>query len=142
MELTPVGAVGPTLSDSERTHLLEEAEELYWNELEWERLTDEEKLDDGPIATLMFPGFLAFVRGLLVSEAMPDALAPADPRPEVVEAIVRFLGERVVALEAETEDQGAPMDAEMTGQLIDHVLFRLHGLSDEDVARVEGQSGR
>ena len=50
--------------------LREEAEDLYWNELEWEHITDEEALEEGPLTTLTFPGFLAYVRGLLLREVM------------------------------------------------------------------------
>ena len=60
-------------------HLLNEARDMYWNELEWERLTDEEKVDGGALPELAFAGLLAFVRGLLIREVMDDSLAPADP---------------------------------------------------------------
>ena len=74
-----------------REYLKGEALDLYWNELEWEHLTDEEALEEGPLTPLTFPGVLAFVRGLLLHEVMPDSLAPANPRPQVVEDILDFL---------------------------------------------------
>ena len=55
----------PPLSSKVRSFLLEEAEDLYWNELEWENLTEEEATDGEPLSELTFPGLLAFVRGLL-----------------------------------------------------------------------------
>lgn len=125
------------LRESERSHLLDEARDLYWNELEWERLTDEEKVDGGPLAELTFTGFMAFVRGLLMREAMPDALAPANPRPEVVEDVLDFLAERLEALDAGDSDGDAAEDARLTGELVDLVLYQLHGLSKEQIARVE-----
>jgi len=87
------------LAPEARSFLRDEAEDLYWNELEWENITDEEQVEDGALTEMAFPGFLAFVRGLLLTEVMPDALAPASPRTEAVEDILRFLAGRVVELE-------------------------------------------
>jgi hypothetical protein len=82
-------------------HLLEEAEELYWNEMAWEHIAGEEGLGESALLEMAFPGFLAFVRALLLQEVLPDAKGPAQPRPEVVEDLLRFLSERVVTLEEE-----------------------------------------
>lgn len=140
------GPRGP-LSAEERTFLAEEAQDLYWNELEWENITDEEAMDDGPpLAELAFPGFLAFVRGLLLREVMPDALAPASPRPEVVEDVLHFLARRVVELEdsldgAEGDERvGMERERAMAGRLIDLVLYRYHDLSTEEIERAEAGS--
>jgi len=136
------GPRGP-MSESVRGHLREEAEDLYWNELEWENITEEEAMEGGPLAELTFPGLLAFVRGLLLTEVMPDALAPASPRPEVVEDILAFLGARVGELEdglaapdlSEAENMRAELG--MTSRLIDLVLYLYHELGSEDVELVE-----
>jgi hypothetical protein len=131
------------LPERVRAFLKEEAEDLYWNELEWENITDEEQLEGGPLTELAFPGFLAFVRGLLLTEVMPDAKAPASPRPEVVEDILSFLSARVVELE---EGLDAPdpdgvermkLELEMTSRLVDLVLYRYHELVPADVDLVE-----
>jgi len=53
---------GQPLQEAERSHLGEAAEDLYWNELEWEKLTGEERLDEEFLTELAFPGFLAFIR--------------------------------------------------------------------------------
>lgn len=133
----------PPLSDKVRAFLKEEAEDLYWNELEWEHITDEESLEGGPLTELAFPGFLAFVRGLLLTEVMPDSKAPASPRPEVVEDILAFLAERVVELEdglaqpAQDGGERLRLEQEMTSRLIDLVLYRYHELTAADVDRVE-----
>lgn len=139
----PVGAEGP-LPAANRTYLFDEAKDLYWNELEWENLTEEEVLDEGRITHLVFPGFLAYVRGLLLSEVMPDALAPANPRPQVVEDILRFLAGRVVELEDQIaspeegdEDGRLEPDRDATSHLLDLVLYVYHGLAPEDMVRVE-----
>lgn len=138
------GTDDPPLTAEKREYLLGEARDLYWNELEWENITEEEQLDDGALTELAFPGLLAFVRGLLLNETMPDALAPARPRPEVVEEILRFLGGRVVELGEELDDDDPEeagrlrMELSMTNRLIDLILFELYGLDDAEVARVEG----
>ena len=130
------------ISQRERDYLLDEARDLYLNEVEWERITEEEQLEDGPLAELTFPGFLAFVRGLLLRDAMPDSLAPANPRPEVVEDIAAFLAGRVIELRAGDDDgDGVEWELSMAERLIDLVLFALHGLSKEDVARIESRAG-
>ena len=130
---------GPELSESEREHLHSAGTDLYWNELEWEHLTDEERLEDGSLTELIFPGFLAFVRGLLLAKVMPDSLAPADPRPEAVLDLLVFLAGRVVELEEERDDPTAEDPARsagellMTDRLIDLVLCQLHGIDPADV---------
>lgn len=111
-----------------RAYLREEAEDLYWNELEWEKLTSEEMRTGGSeLVELAFPGFLAFVDGLLLKEVQRDSLAPASPRPEVVEDVLLFLSRRYLELLAEAgEDK--QLEREMTERLMDLVLYRLHGL--------------
>lgn len=116
------------LSEERRTFLREEAEDLYWNELEWEKLTAEEMRTGGSeLVELAFPGFLAFIDGLLLKEVNRDSPAPASPRPEVVEDILLFLSRRYLELLAET-DAPRRLEREMTERLIDLVLYRLHGL--------------
>jgi hypothetical protein len=140
---TPVSPPSEPLSSEERSYLREAAEELYWNELEWERLTNEEQLDQDFLTELAFPGFLAFVRGLLLEEAMPDSLADARPSPEVVDDLLVFLASRVVeldedvsGLEGEERDQ-REAELKLTSRLLDLVLYYRHGLALEEVDRVE-----
>lgn len=116
------------LDEERRRFLREEAEELYWNELEWEKLTSEEMRTGGSeLVELAFPGFLAFINGLLLKEVNRDSLAPPSPRPEVVEDVLLFLSRRYLELLAETEP-AKKLEREMTERLIDLVLYRLHGL--------------
>ena len=135
----PEPAPGPELSESERDHLRNAASDLYLNELAWENITDEEQVEGEPLAELAFPGFLAFIQGLLLDQVMPDSLAPANPRPEIAEDVAGFLAERVVALQdemgkdgEEDAEQGA-RDLALTDRLLDLVLFRLHGVDPADV---------
>lgn len=131
------------LSDEARTYLLGEAENLYWNDLEWEHITDEEALEEGPITQMTFPGFLAFIRGLLLQEVMPDSMAPANPRPQVVQDILVFLSGRVIELEdglAGSPDEDADklrLELEMTSHLIDLVLYQFHDVRPEEMERIE-----
>jgi hypothetical protein len=127
------------LGEESRRFLLEEAQELYWNELSWEQITEEEDLGGGSgLVEFTFPGFLAFTEGLLLREVMPDSLAPARPRPEVVEDILMFLAGRCVELEGK-DDDGSRMEAEVTARLMDLVLYRQHGIDVEEVERLEGE---
>ena len=132
------------LSPEKRKYLLEEAEELYWNELEWENLTEEERLDEGALTELAFPGFLAFIRGLLLEEALPDAKADATPHPEVVADVLRFLGQRAVEFQDELargadEEEASRFALTMTLRLMDLVLLQLQDLSPEEREEVEAE---
>jgi len=145
----PEGTDDPPLTEERKAYLLGEATDLYWNELEWENLTEEERVDGGPLAELAFPGLLAFVRGLLLEKAMPDAQAPAHPRPEVVHEILRFLARRVTELgdalpgeagEVGEEGERTKLELAMTSRLVDLVLYELYGLTPEEVERVEAEA--
>lgn len=129
------------LTEEGRGFMLDEAKELYWNELEWEHITDEEALEGAPLTELAFPGLLAFVRGLLLTEVMPDSQAPANPRPQVVRDILHFLAGRVVELQEAVDEADTPEDAEtaleMTSHLVDLVLYLYHGLSSAEIETVE-----
>jgi hypothetical protein len=120
-----------------RTFLREEAEELYWNELEWEKLMAEEMSQGGSeLVELAFPGFLAFIDGLLLEEAGPDSPVPASPRPEVVEELLLFLSRHCLELLPDrTAD--SRLELRMTERLIDLVLYRLHNLSTDRIDHFE-----
>lgn len=118
-----------------RQHLLEEAKELYWNELAWEALTAEER-GSSELVELTFPGFLAFVDGLLLTEVMPDSPAPAAPRPQVVEDILRFLAEQWLT-QAEATEEEAVFARQAAERLLDLVLYRLHMIPVQTVDRLE-----
>ena len=133
--LTPPPASGD-LTDERRTFLLEEAEELYWNELSWEQVTEEEGLAESGLVELTFPGVLAFVEGLLLREVMPDSQAPARPRPEVVEDILAFLAARVVEL-GRADDEESRIEREVTTRLMDLVLYRQHDIDVEEFEAIE-----
>jgi len=137
----PLPGAGAPLTPSEARYLQEEGESLYWNELEWEHITDEEQLDGGPLAELTFPGLLAYVRGLLLNEVMPDSQALAEPRPEAVEGLLRFLALRILDLEGggrgvhEPEAERVSVDLALTRRLVDLLLGLLHRIPGEALDR-------
>ena len=137
----PAGPAAEPLPADRLEFCRREAEDLYWNELEWEELTDEEAIQGGHLTELVFPGFLAFVEGLLVEKVPADALTPARPHPDAVEAILGFLGERHAELAAELEagvdSQRVVWARAMTARLIDLVLYRLYGLTPAQQEQAE-----
>lgn len=124
------------LSPDRLEFLRKEAEELFWNELAWEELTDEEAVVGGHLTELVFPAFLAFVDALLQEHAASAAGQAPRVYPEVVESILTFLGERLAGFTAELESgadsQHIVWARAMTADLIDLVLFRLYGVSPAD----------
>ncbi len=124
------------LPEEHRRFLRQQGEELYWEELSWERLTADEGLGRRGLVELTFPGFLAFVDGLLLAQVAHDATKPASPRPEVVEDVLLFLAGRVIELEGRVEPEKA-VEREATQRLIDLVLYRLHGVDVHEADRLE-----
>ena len=123
-----------------RQHLLEEATDLYWNELEWEHITGDAGDDEIERA---FAGLLAFVRGLLLRAAGPSG-EDSEPRPEVVEELLRFLAQRVLELDesistgqVDDEPEKVRRELDMTDRLLDLVLYRWLELSPQEAARAE-----
>lgn len=136
--LRPVGHDAAPLPPGRRAFLRREAEELYWNELAWEEMTDEEAITGGHLTELVFPGFLTFVDGLLAGRGADGS---SRPHPDAVEAILSFLGERYAELARELESgcdsQRVVWARAMTGQLIDLVFYRLYRLDPAEQAQVE-----
>ncbi len=133
----------PTSPETELAYLRETAQEFYWNELEWEKLTGEEQLDEEFLTEMAFPGFLAFVRGLLLEEAAPDSPVPPQPNPSVVRDLMDFLAQRVVELEEEAsccdgeEKDHREAELSMTSRLVDLLLYHYYKLEPQEVVRVE-----
>jgi hypothetical protein len=140
----PVVSRGEALPRERIEYLVREAEELYWNELAWEELTDEERVSGGHLTELVFPGFLAFVDGLLLDSAPAGVAELAPTRPEVVEEILLFLGERYAstthALERGADSESLVWARALTAHLIDLLLCRLYRISPEEREAVEGRA--
>jgi len=130
----------PSAPPHVRQHLMEEATDLYWDELEWEHITHDAGDDEIERA---FPGLLAFVRGLLLRESVPGA-EDACPRPEVVEELLRFLATRVLDLdglissgEVDGDPEKVRFELDMTDRLLDLVLYHWLDLTPQETARAE-----
>ncbi len=140
----PAGLGADPLPPEGLAHMRSEAEELYWNELVWEELTDEEAVTGGGHMTeMVFPGFLTFVDGLLLEEVHASSAHAAVPHPDAVEEILTFLGERyteaTVELEAGADSQKVVWARLMTRQLIDLTLFRLYRLGRAEQEMLEAR---
>jgi hypothetical protein len=139
----PGGTPEPPLAPQRRAHLLDELQELYWNDLEWENVTEEERMEGGSLPELTFPGVLALTRGLLLTEVAADSLGEAEPRPEVVEDFLTFLASHILELkdaasgEPGEEGDRAALELRMTEGLLDRVLMEFHHLSPEDVGMLD-----
>jgi hypothetical protein len=137
-DLAPVDLILKPAAPNIRQHLFEEACELYWNELSWEQLTDEERMGDEELTEMVFPGLLALV----------DAFLPRGPngepdrdreRRDVAHDFLLWLAARLIEL------RNAPLpepsvrgrlrrQAAVTDDLIDLVTFRLCSLSNKEIA--------
>jgi hypothetical protein len=136
----------PSVSDAEDLppgsveHLRDEAENLFWNELSWEQLTDEEAVVGGHLTELVFPAFLSFVDGLLLERA-GDLGLPARRHTEIVEEILGFLGHRfadfTVQLAEGADSERIVWARAMTARLIDLVLYRLFDLTEAEREEIE-----
>lgn len=142
-ELAPVDIVLRPATPEVRRHLLEEACELYWNELSWEEITDEELVGDEELTEMVFPGLLALV----------DAFLPRAPNGEpdrdrehrdVAHDFLLWLAARLVELR-----DAHPADADererirrqtaVTDELIDLIAFRLCSLDNDEIATYQSR---
>ena len=139
--LEPAGQGAEPLPHDRLSFFRKEAEELYWNELEWEELTDEEAITGGHLTEMVFPGFLAFVNGLLNCSVPAGTAVPPKPHPDAVEEILTFLGERhaeaVAELESGVDSQKVVWARMMTAHLTDLVLYRLYQLTPAEQEMLE-----
>lgn len=120
-------------------HLLEEAKQLYDNELSWEEKTGEESTDIGVVAALVFPGTLALMDALLSSQAQGEDAESGDRR-DVVASFARHLATRLFQLRSGQSGGSATERAkqvDLTDRLLDLVLYRYCGLSGEEIERLD-----
>ncbi|MFQ5680059.1 MAG: hypothetical protein ACE5HP_11450 [Gemmatimonadota bacterium] len=139
--LGPVDVVVRPAKPSVRRHLFEEACELYWNELRWEEISDEERVGDWELTEMIFPGLLALVDALLPKgpTGAPDR---SREHRDVARDFLLWLAGRLVELKNKRpEDNGdrssLRRELEITDELIDLILFRLYSLTREEVARYQ-----
>jgi hypothetical protein len=137
-ELPPHPPLEETREDQHR-HLLEEAQQLYENELAWEEETGEESTGEGAVVALVFPGTLALVDALVTSHTTNERGEGA-PHRDVVSSFLDWLSGRLLRLRS-GGIRGSATDrakeADLTDRLIDLVLYRYCGLSLAEIERVE-----
>lgn len=130
----------PTAPASRR-HLFEEACELYWNELNWEQLTDEELCAEGELTEMVFPGLLALVDAWLPRADNGEPDRDREHR-DVAHDFLLWLASRLVRLRAERPEDEADRarikrELQVTDELIDLVANRLYSLSDGEIEKLQ-----
>jgi hypothetical protein len=133
--------VRPTAAASRR-HLFEEACDLYWNELNWEQLTDEERIADGELTEMVFPGLLALVDALLPRSENGEPDRDREHR-DVAHDFLLWLAGRLVELrstrpEDDEDRERIRTEIQVTDDLVDLVSCRLFCLTDEETGRIRG----
>lgn len=141
-ELLPHPPAETTPGD-QRAHLLEEAQQLYDNELAWEEETGEEFTESGAVVPLVFPGTLALVDALLSSH-LPSEQGEGAPHRDVVASFLEWLADRLFELRSgrtggSATDRAKQVD--LTDRLMDLILYRYSGLSAEEVERLDSSRG-
>lgn len=136
----PIGDREGNTRPESRSYLFEEACELYLNEMNWEELTEEEKVGDGELTEMVFPGLLAFVDALVPGPAGVGG-DPSRDHPDVVRDFLLWLAARLRDLRSYRGDsdharERARHEAAITDDLLDLVAGRLYGLSPEELERV------
>ncbi|TFG63714.1 MAG: hypothetical protein E4H28_06055 [Gemmatimonadales bacterium] len=130
----------PTPPDA-RTHLFEEACELYWNEMSWEQITDEELTDGVELTEMVFPALLTLIDALLPHGANGEPDRAREHR-DVAHDFLCWLAARLVELRARREDiqedkAQTRRETTVTDELIDLVTFRLYQITEDEITRLE-----
>jgi hypothetical protein len=124
-----------------RKHLFEEACELYWNELNWEQLTDEELHADGELTEMVFPGLLTLIDALLPRAENGEPDRDREYR-DVAHDFLLWVANRLVDLrvtppEDETDRQRLRRETEITDDLLDLVAYRMYCLTEVEIERLQ-----
>jgi hypothetical protein len=142
-DLAPVDIVLRPTKPESRTHLFEEACELYWTELGWEEQTGEEAVGSGEreLTEMVFPGLLAFMDALLPRNTNREPDRDREHR-DVAHDFLLWLAGRLVELrsarpEAPEERARLRRQEALTDELMDLVAYRLYGLTSSEVERIQ-----
>lgn len=141
-ELDPDDIIVRPTAPASRKHLFEEACDLYWNELNWEQLTDEERISDGELTEMVFPGLLALVDALLPRSDNGEPDRDREHR-DVAHDFLLWLAGRLVELRITRPEDDEDRDRirteiQVTDDLVDLVSCRLFCLTDEETGRIRG----
>ncbi len=139
--VAPLDVVVRRTRPASRRHLFEEACDLYWNELSWEEITDEEMIGDRELTEMVFPGLLALIDALLPSgeSGGPDRKRE---RRDVAHDFLLWLAARLVELRnAKMTGNGdharIRREAQVTDELIDLIAYRLYSLTAEEIEELQ-----
>jgi hypothetical protein len=127
------------MPEDQHRHLLEEAQQLYENELAWEEETGEEAMESGAVVALVFPATLALVDALVTSHSPNERGEGAEHR-DVVASFLEWLADRLLKLRSGQVGgtaTGRAKQVDLTDRLIDLVLHRYCGLSLAEVERLD-----
>ena len=136
--LGPTDIVLRQASPEVSKHLFDEACELYWNELSWEEITDEEIIGgDGELTEMVFPGLLTLINAFLPRAANGEPDRDREHR-DVAHDFLDWLGARLVQLretKAESQDDRATLlrRKSVTDDLIDLIAFRIYSLAHDEI---------
>ena len=141
-ELDPDDIIVRPTAPASRKHLFEDACDLYWNELNWEQLTDEERISDGELTEMVFPGLLTLVDALLPRSDNGEPDRDREHR-DVAHDFLLWLAGRLVELRTTRPDDDEDRERirteiQVTDDLIDLVSCRLYCLTDEETGRIRG----
>ena len=141
-ELDPGDVVLRPTPQAARTHLFEEACELYWNEMSWEQITDEELTDGGgELTEMVFPGLLTLIDALLPRSANGEPDRSREHR-DVAHDFLHWLAARLVELrnrrdESQEEKIQTRRETTTTDELIDLVTYRLYSITEDEIAALK-----
>lgn len=120
-----------------RDYLLDEARELYSNELRWEQETEEEQTASGELIEMVFPAFLALVDALVQRHGEE----PETHRDVVLEILVWLAG-RVITLRGRRPSPTPRVqEVLLADRLLDLVLYRYLELDPLEVETVDAGRG-
>jgi hypothetical protein len=136
-DLDPDDLVLRPTAPAARRHLFEEACELYWNELNWEQLTQEELVGEGELTEMVFPGLLALVDAWLPRADNGEPDRDREHR-DVAHDFLLWLAGRLVELrvqrpEDDTDRASRQREIQVTDELIDLVTYRLYCISEGEI---------
>ncbi len=137
-QMPPHPPMDQTPGDQHR-HLLEEAQELYENEMAWEDESGEEFTESGAVVELVFPGTLALIDALVTSHERNEKGEGARHR-DVVASFLDWMEFNVLDLRSGQSGgttTGRAKHVDITDRLIDLVLHRYCGLSTQEIERLE-----